>query len=44
MDEQLDICLMIKKLAFLEQAISTIFSDHQLDALYLKDKNTLANI
>lgn len=44
MDEQLDICLIIKKLTFLEEAISTVLSDHQLNALYLKDKNTLAHI
>lgn len=36
--------MIMKKLTFLEQAISTIFSDHQLEALYLKDKNTLAHI
>ena len=44
MDEQLDVCLILKKLTFLEEAISTVFSDHQLDTLYLKDKNTLAHI
>ena len=36
--------MILKKLTFLEEAISTVFSDHQLDTLYLKDKNTLAHI
>jgi hypothetical protein len=44
MDEQLDICLIIKKLSFLELAISSVLSEHQLDTLYLKDKNSLETV
>lgn len=38
-EKQLDIGLILKKIIFLENALSTLFSKHQLEALYLNDKN-----
>ena len=41
MDRQLDIGLILKKLHFLERAVSSLFGKHQLEALHLVAKPSL---
>jgi hypothetical protein len=41
-DEQLDISHIMKKLLFLERGVTAMLSEHQLEALHARDKQTLS--
>ena len=40
-DQQLDIINLMKRLLFMERAVSCLMSEHQLDSLYLQDSQLL---
>ena len=40
---QLDVSYILRKLVFLDSAISKLMEKHELEALYIRDKPTISN-